>query len=64
MIPQFYSYDPLWRDQSDRIVELVGRVGLMEEQAAHVLELRRNNQIWAMNASQRYRVRSERSDHE
>ena len=50
-MPQFYSGDPLWRDQRDRIVELIGRVGLMEEQARGVLELRRNNQIWAVSAS-------------
>ncbi len=51
MIPEFYTRQPDWSAQIDRIVELVGRVSALEEISHNRLELRRTNRIWSVHSS-------------
>jgi Fic family protein len=50
VIPEFYTRQP-WDDQIERIAELVGRVGALEDAAKDKLELRRTNRIWSVHSS-------------
>lgn len=51
MLPDFYTADPSWPEQIDSIVELLGRVSVMEELTGQGLELRRANRIGSVHSS-------------
>lgn len=51
MIPAFYTSRPEWREEIDQIVELLGRVSLLEEQSGRSLELRRANRLRSVQSS-------------
>lgn len=51
MIPDFYAPDPTWRDRIEKIVELLGRIGAIEELTGGGLELRRANRIGSVHSS-------------
>ena len=53
MIPEFYSRRPEWADRIERIVESLGRIGVLEERSGQALELRRSNRIQLMAASRK-----------
>lgn len=42
MIPEFYSRRPEWADRIERIVESLGRIGVLEE---------RSGQAWSFGAA-------------
>ena len=51
MIPEFYSRRPEWADRIERIVESLGRIGVLEERSGQALELRRSNRIGSVHSS-------------
>jgi Fic family protein len=51
MIPEFFTRNPEWPSRIGQIVELVGRVGSIEDQAKDKFELRRANRISSVHSS-------------
>lgn len=51
MIPDFYTPQPDWRERTERIVELLGRISAVEELSGRVPELRRSNRIGSVHSS-------------
>lgn len=51
MIPDFYTPQPHWTEQTERAIELLGRVSVFEELSGRALELRRTNRINSVHSS-------------
>jgi len=51
VIPDFYTPNPAWSGQIERIVELLGRISAVEELSGRVPELRRTNRINSVHSS-------------
>ena len=51
MIPDFYTRNPAWTEQIEHIVELLGRVSLIEELSGNELELRRSRASFGRSTS-------------
>lgn len=51
MIPDFYTPQAQWSDEIEAIVELIGRVGAIEDLSASVPKLRRDNRLASVHSS-------------
>lgn len=51
MIPDFYTPQPAWPERIEKVVELLGRVSVLEELSGRVPELRRSSRIGSVHAS-------------
>lgn len=51
MIPDFYTANPVWAEQIERIGELLGRISAVEELSGRTSELRRTNRISSVHSS-------------
>lgn len=51
MIPDFYTPDPAWSGRIERVVELLGRISVIEELTSRAPELRRTNRINSVHSS-------------
>lgn len=51
MIPDFYTPDRAWSGRIERVVELLGRISILEELTSRAPELRRTNRINSVHSS-------------